>query len=157
MFERWSYTAGDVIDHHGYFEPEHEGDTAAYRVEPGQSFADIPAVRNPGRLPLRPVGVAGFPQMISEFGWPQPNRFRGDAAARERDAGRAAGRGRAHLVLPEPGLRPGGLDAGVTKFGLGTPVMTGAFPAAALMFRRGDCVLTARCCGACFPAAFQVR
>jgi len=138
VFERWSYTAGDVIDHHGYFEPEHAGDTAAYRVEPGQSFADVPAVRNPGRLPLRPVGVAGFPQMISEFGWPQPNRFRGDAAVLSATLAARQGVDALTWFCLNPGLLPGGLDAGVTKFGLGTPVMTGAFPAAALIFRRGD-------------------
>ena len=138
VFERWSYTAGDVIDHHGYFEPEHEGNTAAYRVEPGQSFADIPATRNPGALPLRPVGVAGHPQMISEFGWPQPNRFRGDAAVLSATLAARQGVDALTWFCLNPGLYPGGLDAGVTKFGLGTPVMTGGFPAAALMFRRGD-------------------
>lgn len=138
VFERWSYTAGDVIDHHGYFEPTHEGETAAYRVEPGQSFADRPATRNPGALPLRPVGVRGFPQMISEFGWPQPNRFRGDAAVLSATTAARQGVDALTWFCLNPGLLPGGLDPGVTKFGLGTPVMTGAFPAAALMFRRGD-------------------
>ena len=133
-FERWSYTAGDVIDHHGYFEPTHNGATAAYRVEPGQSFADRPATRNPGALPLRPVGVAGHPQMISEFGWPQPNRFRGDAAVLSAALASAKGVDALAWFCLAPGL----LDPGVTKFGLGTPVMSGAFPAAALMFRRGD-------------------
>ncbi len=134
VFERWSYTAGDVIDHHGYFEPAHTGEAAAHRVAPGQSFADRPAIRNPAASPLRPVGVAGHPQMVSEFGWPQPNRFRGDAAVltaalaslQDVDA------------LAWFCLAPGLLDAGITKFGLGTPVMAGGFPAAALMFRRGD-------------------
>ena len=134
VFERWSYTAGDVIDHHGYFEPPHEGETAGYRVEPGQSFADRPATRNPAGLPLRPVGVAGYPQMISEFGWPQPNRFRGDAAVLTAALASRQGIDALTWFCLEGGLT----DAGVTKFGLGTPVMAGGFPAAALAFRRGD-------------------
>ena len=134
VFERWSYTAGDVIDHHGYFEPAHEGATSAYRVEPGQSFADRPATRNPGALPLRPVGIVDHPQMISEFGWPQPNRFRGDAALLTAALASIQGVDALTWFCLAPGL----LDPGVTKFGLGTPVMAGGFPAAALMFRRGD-------------------
>ncbi len=133
--ERWTYTAGDVIDAHGYFEPVHEGDDASWDVRGGHKVADRFATAEPGRLPLRLNQVAGYPQYLSEVNWPQPNRSRGDmamlgAAALSLQGADAVG----WFAVRRPSLH----DASMGKFAIETPSVMGAFPAAALLYRRGD-------------------
>ncbi|MEE9405274.1 MAG: hypothetical protein V3V20_10295, partial [Algisphaera sp.] len=134
--ERWTYTAGDVIDHHGYFEGEQEGEGASYSVRVGHTFKSKSALENLSGLPLRINQVQGHPQLLSEVNWPLPNEHRADM-----------------VWLTFAALATQGVDAvcffqdtsltGIetdfsNKFTLNLPSMTGQFPAAALAFRRGD-------------------
>ncbi len=134
--ERWTYTAGDVIDHHGYFEAPHEGEGSAWSVRVGHTFGDKLALQHLDELPLRVNQVRGHPQMISEVNWPLPNQHRADM-----------------VWLGVAALGVQGVDAvcwftctsltGVEtdwskKFTIDVPSITGQFPAAALAFRRGD-------------------
>jgi hypothetical protein len=133
--ERWTYTAGDVIDAHGYFEPHHEGEAASWDVRSGHKVGDRFATGEPERLPLRLNQVVGFPQMLSEVNWPQPNRSRSDMAMLGAAALSSQGADAvAWFAIRRPVLN----DASVGKFALETPSVIGAFPASALMFRRGD-------------------
>ncbi len=134
--ERWTYTAGDVIDHHGYFESKHTGSAAAWAVRAGDTFESRSALQNLDALPLRVNQVRGHPQMISEVNWPLPNEHRADM-----------------VWLGVAALGAQGVDAvcwfqctsltgvetnWVQKFTIDVPSITGQFPAAALAFRRGD-------------------
>jgi hypothetical protein len=43
--EKLSYTAGDFIDRHGYFECNHHGDNAAWSIRAGHTYSDRSALR----------------------------------------------------------------------------------------------------------------
>ena len=136
--ERHSYTACDVIDRHGYFGGKHTGEGASYSVRSGHTFTDRPAVTHPDALPIQVFQVAGkegFPHIISELGWTHPNRFRSDATCL------AAAYGCLQGVDGVFFFAVGGnflADRSMGKFQVGTPCTIGTFPAAALMYRRGD-------------------
>ena len=133
--ERYTYTAGDVIDAHGYFDAPHEGEGASYSVRVGQTFESLAGVTVPDKLPLRFVQVDGYPQTISEIGWTNPNRFRADATFLASAYGALQGiDGIDFFIVGSDFLR----DASMEKFALSSPLIAGAFPAAALQYRRGD-------------------
>jgi hypothetical protein len=133
--ERWSYTGADVSDRHGYFGGKHEGEASSYSVRVGQTYEDRSAMSNPGNSPLVTVQTAGQPQIISEVNWPQPNRHRGEmtwlaavlASGQDID-------GLFFFALDNAFLRADTMN----KFQLASPAIIGTFPAAALVYRRGD-------------------
>lgn len=133
--ERWTYTAVDVIDQHGYFNPKHEGDAASYSVRVGQTFDSRAAVLLPKRPPLRTNQVEGHPQMISEMGWTTPNVYRADATLLSAAAMSLQGIDAVQFFIWNA---TGDFDTTANKFALATPTMAGMFPAMALMARRGD-------------------
>lgn len=133
--ERWTYTAGDVIDAHGYFEPEHKGDGSSYSVRVGHSYKDQAPVQSPAALPLRFQQVADYPQIISEIGFPQPNRFRADGVFLSSAYGALQGvDGLFFFAVGSNYLR----DTSIQKFQVASPAIIQSFPAAALAYRRGD-------------------
>ncbi|QOV92167.1 hypothetical protein [Humisphaera borealis] len=133
--ERWTYTAGDVMDSHGYFEADHKGDGSAYSVRVGHTFKDIAPVTVPSLLPLRFQQVADYPQIISEIGFTQPNRYRADAVFLSSAYGALQGvDGMFFFAVGSNYL----LDASIQKFQVASPAFVQSFPAAALAYRRGD-------------------
>jgi hypothetical protein len=52
--EKLSYTAGDFIDRHGYFECNHKGDNAAWSVRPGHTYSERSALRFDPPVPGKP-------------------------------------------------------------------------------------------------------
>ncbi len=133
--ERWTYAVGDVIDAHGYFEAEHKGDGSAYSVRVGHTFKDQAPVQSPGSLPLRFQQVADYPQIISEIGFPQPNRYRADGVFLASAYGALQGvDGMFFFAVGSNYLR----DTSIQKFQVASPAVIQAFPAAALAYRRGD-------------------
>ncbi|MFQ6130523.1 MAG: hypothetical protein ACE5R4_00655 [Armatimonadota bacterium] len=133
--ERYTYSAGDVIDRHGYFGGKHEGDGASYSVRVGHTFESLAAVTVPERLPLQFMQLDGYPHTISEIGWPNPNRYRADATFLASAYGALQGvDGIYFFAVGSNFLR----DASMAKFALSCPTMAGTFPAAALLYRRGD-------------------
>jgi hypothetical protein len=133
--ERYTYTAGDVIDAHGYFEPKQEGEGAGYSVRVGHTFESRAGVRMPEALPLRFVQVADRPQIISELGWTNPNRYRAEATFLAATYGALQGIDGIYFFAVDSNFV---LDTGMRKFAVADPVTAGTFPAAALMYRRGD-------------------
>ena len=133
--ERWTYVAGDVVDAHGYFNAPHQGDGSDYAVRVGHTFADRAAVQSPELLPLRFQQVADRPQVISEIGFPQPNRYRADGVFLSAAYGGLQGvDGLFFFAVHSNYLR----DAAIQKFQVASPAIVQAFPAAALAYRRGD-------------------
>ncbi|MFP4106412.1 MAG: hypothetical protein ACLFVU_10020 [Phycisphaerae bacterium] len=131
--ERWTYTAGDVIDRHGYFGPPHKGDGASYSVRVGHTFKNRPAVLEPGKLPLQVKQVAGFPHIISELNWPQPNRYRADMTFLSAGYGAQQGLdGLFFFALGSNYVR----DTSINKFQIAGPEVSGTFPATALVYRK---------------------
>jgi hypothetical protein len=133
--ERYTYTAGDVIDAHGYFEGPQKGEGAGYLVGVGHAFQSVAGATSPERLPLRFVQVEGRPQIVSEIGWTNPNRYRADATFLTSAYGSLQGiDGFFFFAVGGNFLSDGWID----KFPVGCPLTAGAFPAAALQYRRGD-------------------
>ncbi len=132
--EHWTYSACDVLDRHGYFNGEHKGYQAAWSVHDDQKFKDRPGVLEPEALPIRCIQVEGKPQIISEIGWPLPNRLRAEAPLVCSTYGALQGiDGVFFFALNGPGWHDG-----TPKFAASTPSVLGQFPATALQYRRGD-------------------
>lgn len=141
--ERWSYTAGDVLAVNRYYSPPHVGPDRAWRITKGDQFQNLSALFNPGAFPLAVKQVTDFPMMLTETTWPSPLGCQSEAP-----------------FLTAAYLSLTGLDgaffvdswesewsdrdrsefdaASRYKWAVDTPMLLGQFPAAALMFRRGD-------------------
>ncbi|MBI2297658.1 MAG: hypothetical protein HYU66_01680 [Armatimonadetes bacterium] len=133
--ERYTYAAGDVIDRHGYFGGEHKGDGAGYAVRVGQTWQDLCGLTVPERLPLQFAQYTDRPHIISEIGWTNPNRFRADGCFLGSAYGALQGvDGFFWFAVGSSFLA----DTSISKFPVGCPTVAGAFPAAALQYRRGD-------------------
>lgn len=136
--ERFSYTAGDYLDRHGYFEADHEGEGARWSVRVGQRFESRAAVRHPERLPIQYLHVEGKPLAISEIGWTQPNRYRAGYAFLAAGYGALQGLDANITFALARGDDWWRWARGIEKFHAVTPAVLGSFPAAALLYRRGD-------------------
>ena len=133
--ERYTYTAGDVIDRHGHFGGKHTGEGSNYSVRVGHEYESRSGVRSPEALPLAVAQIAGHPHTISEIGWPQPNRFRADMTFLSSAYGALQGIDAFFFFAVGSVFLA---DASVAKFQLGSPSVAATFPAAALIYRRGD-------------------
>ena len=133
--ERWTYTAGDLIDRHGYFGGPHKGEGASYSVRVGHTFVSRAAVTAPESLPIQVNQVADWPHIISEIGWPNPNRYRADMTFLCSVYGSLQGVDGIFTFAVGSNLLA---DTTMNKFALSCPVIAGTFPAAALVYRRGD-------------------
>jgi hypothetical protein len=132
--ERYCYTAGDVIDRHGYFDPPHQGEASSWSVRPGQTFQSESALHLLRNNPLPYVETAGYPNIISEIGWPMPNMYRAESAFLCAAYGSLLGLdGIFHFSV---GSAAWDLDVG--KFVLNNPVALGGYFAPALVYRRQD-------------------
>jgi hypothetical protein len=143
--EKFSYTAGDFLDRHGYLSCHAEGPNATWAITPGITYVDRSALRFDPEVPGKPrlfanpvmyIKYAGKPSMVSELAWNRPNRFRSEAplylaaygALQDVDA-------LVHFAddtpnwsaKPNPFMQP---------WTLMSPAMMGQFPAAALIYRK---------------------
>lgn len=133
--ERWTYQAGDIIDKHGYFNGEHDGQGSSWSVRVGHTYKDRSGLRSISKLPVHMIQEDGFPSMISEIGWTQPNQYRAEFAPLV--AAVAGLQGIDNITLFAMGsnyVR----DTEIKKFQLASPSISMTFPASALMYRRGD-------------------
>jgi hypothetical protein len=145
--EKWSYTAGDFIDRHGYFQILHQGEESSWSIRAGQRYADRSALRFDGAAPGKPRQYAnpvidptydGKPSMISETTWNRPNRFRSEAPLYYAAYGALQGTDAiVHFALD--GADWWSVNAGgwMQPQTLMTPALAAQFPAAALIYRRG--------------------
>jgi hypothetical protein len=143
--EKWSYTATDFIDRHGYFSVEHKGDNSEWCIRNNHTYADRSALRFEPTLPGKPKQFvhpamdptyANNPSMISETTWNRPNRFRSEAPLYFAAYGALQGSdaivhfaydGDRWSVKPNYFMQPWTLMA---------PSQMAQFPAAALIFRK---------------------
>lgn len=130
--ERYCYTAGDVIDHHGYYGGEsHEGESASWSVRPGHTFRSQSAIHLKKPNPLPYVETDGYPHIISEIGWPMPNMYRAESAFLTAAYGSLQGLdGIINFAIGSASW-----DQSVRKFPLNNPVALGSYFAAALVYR----------------------
>ncbi|HLV64173.1 MAG TPA: hypothetical protein VKY73_00105, partial [Polyangiaceae bacterium] len=142
--DKWANLVCDAMDRHGYYQGPHLGERASYMIAPGDRYRDASALRfDPDSLdrvepsyalPIQDVRYNGKPSVISEIGWAAPNRFRAELPLIA--ASYAALQGTDALMFFA--LMDTGGQRIVTKFGIDDPAILGQFPAAALLYRRGD-------------------
>jgi hypothetical protein len=144
--EKWSYTATDFIDRHGYFGVEHKGEASEWSIRNGHTYTDRSALRFESSTPGKPKQFVHpamdptynrKPSMISETTWNRPNRFRSEAPIYYAVYGALQGTdaivhfaydGDRWSVKPNYFMQPWTLMA---------PSQMGQFPAAALIYRKG--------------------
>jgi hypothetical protein len=131
--ERYCYTAGDVIDRHGYFDHDHTGEAASWSVRPGHEFSSHSALSLRHANPLPYVETDGYPHIISEVGWPMPNMYRAEFTFLTSAYGSLQGLDGVFNFS----IGSAGWDQSISKFPMNTPATLGCFPAAALIYRRG--------------------
>lgn len=131
--EFYTYVNGaGVVDIHNYFDPYRK--QGANTAGAGDIFYGIPAVENPRRAPVALKAVENHPYTMSENTWVNPSEYASEAAL---------------LVAAYSSLR--GVDgwmwfahggAGWNNtyhtWPVAVPSMMGQFPAASLLYRRGD-------------------
>jgi hypothetical protein len=144
--EKLSYTTGDFLDRHGYFECFHKGEHAAWSIRPGHTYRDRSALRfdanEPGqpRLWVHPVmdpHYQGKPSIISETTFTRPNRYRSEAPLYYATYGALQDSdGIIHFALDGVNweVKP---RFWMQQWTLCTPAMLGQFPAAAAIYRQG--------------------
>lgn len=144
--EKYSYTAGDFIDRHGYFGCFHKGDNAGWSVRDGHTYRDRSALRfdpeQPGgpklfNHPVMDVHYNGHPSMISETAFNRPNRYRTEAPLFYAAYGALQGSdAMVHFALDGSrwDVKP---NFYMQPWTLMSPTQMGQFPAAALIYRRG--------------------
>jgi hypothetical protein len=144
--EKYSYTAGDFIDRHGYFGCNLRGDNSAWSVREGHTYSDRSALRfdaeesGKAKLFVHPVmdpSYDGKPSMISETTFCRPNRYRSEAPLYYAAYGALQDTGAiVHFALDSSAwaVKPGFF---MQPWTLMTPAMMGQSPATALLFRKG--------------------
>ncbi len=133
--DNWANSVCDVMDRHGYASGTHSGDGASYSVRVGQRYQDHSVLR-----PSKEGGSSAFPfveprynekpQMVSELGWPWPNRFRAEGPLLAAVYG---------VMLGLDGIVWTGTEipfaSHLSKFEAADPSSLGQFPAASRIFR----------------------
>ena len=141
--ERWSYTANEVLAVNTYYSPVHIGPDRGWRIDKGDQFEDVSVLLDPRAFPLNIKQVAGYPMMITETHWVPPLSYQSEApflaAAYQSLTGVDVvywfATGEAEWSNQD---RAEWDSASRAKWTIATPTMLGQFPAAALLFRRGD-------------------
>ncbi|MGP0068151.1 MAG: hypothetical protein ACLQGP_31705 [Isosphaeraceae bacterium] len=141
--ERWSYTANEVLAVNTYYSPVHLGPDRGWRIDKGDRYEDVSVLLNPRAFPLDIKQVVGHPMMITETHWVPPVSYQSEApflaAAYQSLTGVDVlywfSTGEAEWSNQD---RAEWDAASRAKWAIATPMMLGQFPAAALLFRRGD-------------------
>ncbi len=131
--EQYCYTAGDVIDHHGYFDHNHKGDGATWSVRPGHTFASQSSLHLRLANPLPFIEIDGRPSITSEIGWPMPNMYRAEWPFLTAAYGALNGLD----AVCHFSIGSASWDQSVGKFPMNTPAVLGSFFATALLYRNG--------------------
>lgn len=133
--ERWTYTATDCIDRHGYFGGPSEGEGSGYMVRAGHTFTDIAAVLDPTTALTGHLQIAGKPHIQTEVMWNDPNRFIADGPLLLSSYAALQGTDGIFSFATHSGIWD---TAGTSKWPMMRPGWLGQFPATALQYRRGD-------------------
>jgi hypothetical protein len=139
--ERWAYTANEVMAVNRYYEVVHMGPDHAWRVNKGDTFQNESVLLNPRALPLSIKQVVGYPMFVTETNWTPPLGYQSEAPFLAAAYQSLTGLDAVFWVSARP-TEWANTDADSQyKWIIDTPTMLGQFPAAALVFRRGDVAL----------------
>jgi hypothetical protein len=135
--DRYTYAATDVVLRNEYFGPNYakDGNPRFYSVDEGDTFRYDSALKPPATPgPLLTPLIAGHPFMMTENNWERPLRYRAEWPFLVATYARMMG---------VDGWNFFALDSSdwqhtMSVWDINNPTVLGQFPAAALMFRRGD-------------------
>ena len=135
--ERYTYTGADMVCRNSYFGVDYapKGQQRFYEIEVGDTYRYHSSLKATGRpSPLGTPLVAGFPFMVTENNWTRPNRYRVEWPLLVATYAQMMGvDGWTFFAKEDTDWRH---SMGV--WDVSNPSVLGQFPAAALMFRRGD-------------------
>lgn len=130
--EKYTYTASDVVDRHGYFGGPHKGDASDWSIQAGNTYEDKSGLLVPDSLSAE-ILYGDRPHMISEYNYTAPNRFRAEGPFMASTYGSLGGTDAfIHFRVHQSDWcnKEG-------KFAVMTPTIMGQFPAMAAMYRLG--------------------
>lgn len=133
LIDKSSTFAADILDRHYYFSGMHQGTASSYALRQGQTYQNRSALFSPDQLPTNEITLNGKPSMVSEYGYPAPNRFRAESPVLAACYGSLLGTD-AFLHFSHEGTL---WQNTLSKFGLALPSQLGQFPATSFMFREG--------------------
>lgn len=140
--ERYGYTTNDVDAVNRYFGGVHRGAHEGWAVVAGDRFTSPSVFDAPHEFPLNIRQTARRPMLVTESGWVQPNG-RGAEAAFLVAAYQSLGGVDGFFWFAtdaEQWAQPAsanGYTPSQAKWTFGSPDVLGAFPAAALLYRKG--------------------
>ena len=133
--ERWSYTTTDVVAKNHYFNGVHQGGGAAgSAVNNGDIIADRSVLFYPWMFPVNMKQIAGFPNMITESTWTNPDLYQSEAAFLVAAYGSLTGLN-AFYWYATSATEYAPMSS--WNFDVSAPMLAGMFPAAALIYRKG--------------------
>ena len=128
-----------------YYSSEHNGPNRGWLVSPGDTYANESVLFHPEKVPTNIKQPVGKPMIITESSWVSPNAYQAEGplliAAQQSLNGVDAYYWFAtnDIAWDENPKNPwyaGG--TGLWKWNVNSPTQMGGFPAAALLWRRGD-------------------
>ena len=145
---RYANTSADVMAVNKYFTGVHVGPNDGWRIDEGDGFTNNPAVLNPRMLPTNLKQPVGHPMLITESTWVSPMDDQSEGpflmAAYQSLCG-VSGFYWFSCTTPQYDTDPfmpwwtlAGGQHPLRKWSNGGPMLMGMFPAAAMMYRRGD-------------------
>lgn len=134
--ERWAYAANEVIAKNHYFGGIHQGPRAGYRIDKGDLLYHRSVLKNPRALPVNMKHLDGHPHMVTESSWVNPNLYQSEGAFLVSAYMSLTGLDGYVWFACGPGY-DNEMRTGPAKWAVAQPMLTGMFPAAALVYRRG--------------------
>ena len=133
--ELYTYTAGGLIDRHDFYSPKKSFRDKFFLVSEGDTFFPVSAFLDPRGTPLKQKQVVGHPHSISEQSWNMYTPLQGEGPLAVATY---------MSLLDVDGWMWFALDTRTWNTGdhrtwiAENPATLGQFPAAALLYRRGD-------------------
>ena len=143
MFASFEYRLIIILRLFWDYSPVHLGPDRGWRINKGDRFENASVLFNPRVLPLSLKQVVGFPMIVTETHWVPPLGYQSEApflaAAYQSLTGVDAAFWNGTYEIEWSNRDRAEWDsASRAKWSIATPMMLGQFPAAALLFRRGD-------------------
>ena len=130
--DKYTNMACDVLDRHGYWTPPRKADRD-YTLTAGDLFKNQCGLEVPEQLPVRELQYAGHPHTVSEYLFTRINDYRTDSVFLAAVYGALQGTDAFFwFAINGPSWQTSGGE------GPASPAIMGQFPAAALIYRRGD-------------------
>lgn len=140
--ERYSYTPTDVDAVNRYYGGVHKGPNEGWAIMKGDKFTSPSVLVDPGAFPLNLKQTEGRPILVTESSWTMPAGYASEGPFLVSAYQSLTGSGGYYWFATgddewTPPQSANGYQPSLAKWTMATPDTMGAFPAAALMYRKG--------------------